>query len=302
LESPVHFEGKVAVITGGASGIGRATALALARLGSDVAIADVNDRRLAEAEAELAALGRRVLAIHCDVARDDDVERLAGTVLAELRRVDLLMNNAGVVLRGAVEQIPLYDWRWSLDINLLGVVRGVRAFLGHMIERGSGHIVNTASAAGLLALTGEGAPYIASKFAVVGLSEALALYARPLGIGVSVLCPGSVDTNLSETARTIGMTPERAAAETAMAETIQGSGLMSPEQIAELVVDAVRRNRFFILADSAHQPILEQRVRDPNAFLEARLSGPDRIDPDPVTKLAVDDPLHGGVGISSEQD
>lgn len=269
----MNLDHKVAVITGGASGIGRATALALARLGSDVVVADVNARRLSETEAELAAFGRRVLALHCDVARDDDVERLAGTVLAELGRVDLLMNNAGVVLRGALEQIALSDWRWALEINLLGVVRGIRAFLEHMIERGSGHIVNTASAAGLFALTGEGAPYVASKFAVVGLSEALALYARPLGVGVSVLCPGSVDTNLGETGRTIGMTPERAAAETAMAATVQGGGLMSPDQIAELVVDAIRQNRFFILADPTHQPILERRVRDPNAFLEARLSG-----------------------------
>jgi NAD(P)-dependent dehydrogenase (short-subunit alcohol dehydrogenase family) len=247
--------------------------VALARLGCDVAIADANDRRLVEAEKGLATFGRRVLALHCDVARDEDVERLAGTVLAELGRVDVLMNNAGVVLRGALEQIALSDWRWVLEINLLGVVRGINAFLGHMIERGSGHIVNTASAAGLFALTGEGAPYVASKFGVVGLSEALALYARPLGVGVSVLCPGSVDTNLGETGRTIGMTAERAAAETEMAATVQGGGLMSPEQIAELVVDAIRRNRFFILGDAAHQPILERRARDPDAFLEARLSG-----------------------------
>lgn len=269
----MNFDNRVAVITGGASGIGRATALALARLGSHVVIADLNDRRLADTEAELATFGRNVLAIHCDVARDDDVERLASTVLGQLGRVDILMNNAGVVLRGALEQISLSDWQWSLDINLLGAVRGIRAFLGHMIERGSGHIVNTASAAGLFALTGEGAPYIAAKFAVVGLSEALALYARPFGVGVSVICPGSVDTNLGETGRTIGMTPERAAAETALAETIQGSGLMTPEQIAEMVVDAIRQNRFFILADPAHQLILEQRVHDPNAFLEARLGG-----------------------------
>ena len=267
----MDFNDRVAVITGGASGIGRATALALARLGSQVVIADLNDRRLSETEAELARFGQSVLAIHCDVARDDDMERLASTVLDRLGRVDILMNNAGVVLRGALEQISLSDWQWSLDINLLGVVRGIKAFLGHMIERGNGHIVNTASAAGLVALTGEGAPYIAAKFAVVGLSEALALYARPLGVGVSVLCPGSVDTNLGETGRTIGMTPERAAAETALAESIQGSGLMTPEQIAEMVVDAIRQNRFFILADPVHQPILERRVQDPNAFIESRL-------------------------------
>src|SRR5206468_4187757 len=125
------------------------------------------------------------------------------------------------------EQIAIADWQWCFEINVLGVARGVRAFLPHMIERGSGHIVNTGSIAGLIALTGEGAPYVASKFAVVGLSESLALYARPRGIGVSVLCPGSVDTNLAETGRTIGLTDELAAAEAALAATIH-STLMTP--------------------------------------------------------------------------
>jgi short-subunit dehydrogenase len=140
-----------------------------------------------------------------------------------------------------------------------------------MIERRSGHIVNTGSIAGLIALTGEGAPYVAAKFAVVGLSEALALYARPYGIGVSVLCPGSVDTNLHETGRTIGMTPERAAAETALAATVH-SVLMTPEQIGEIVVEAIIENRFFILPDRAQQALVVRRAQDPNAFLEERLA------------------------------
>src|ERR687887_1644630 len=224
----MQLAGKVAVITGGASGIGRGTALAMARRGTDVVIADINDSRLEETRADIATLGRRALAVHCDVARDADVERLGETALRAMGRVDILMNNAGVVLRGALEQIPIEDWQWSFDINVLGVVRGIRTFLPHMLERGSGYIINTASVAGLIALTGEGAPYVASKFAIVGLSEALALYARPKGIGVSVLCPGSVDTNLLETGRTIGLTPERAAAETAAA-AVAHSVQMTPD-------------------------------------------------------------------------
>ena len=268
----VDFENKVAVVTGGASGIGRATAVAMARLGTDVVLADVNRRRLDEARAEIAALGSRVLAVHCDVAEDASVESLARTALGEMGHVDILMNNAGVVLRGALEQISIADWEWCLGVNVLGVVRGIRAFLPHMLARGSGYIVNTASVAGLLALTGEGAPYIASKFAVVGLSEALALYARPFGIGVSVLCPGSVDTNLHETGRTVGMSPERAAAETAVAATVQGSRLMTADEVAQLVVEGIRGEAFFILADPSHRPILVSRAQDPNAFLEARLA------------------------------
>ena len=164
-------------------------------------------------------------------------------------QVDILMNNAGVVLRGALEQISMADWKWSFGINVLGVIHGIRAFLPQMIARGSGYIINTASIAGLVALTGEGAPYIASKFAVVGLSEALALYARPQGIGVSVLCPGSVETNLHETERVVGMTPEGEEAEAARSEVFH-TVLMTPEQIGEFVVDAVRHDRFFILPDS----------------------------------------------------
>jgi NAD(P)-dependent dehydrogenase (short-subunit alcohol dehydrogenase family) len=268
----MEFEGKVAVITGGASGIGKATALALARRGADVVIADVNEARLDEARAELSALRRRALAVRCDVSQDADVEALAVRALAELGRVDVLMNNAGVVLRGALEQISMADWEWCFGINLFGAIRGIRAFLPQMLERGSGHIVNTASIAGLIALTGEGAPYVASKFGVVGLSESLALYARPRGIGVSVLCPGSVDTNLGETGRSIGMTPERELAESALAAAVHSS-LMTPDEIGEIVAEAIQTNRFFILPDRQHQPLLVKRAADFEAFLAARLRG-----------------------------
>jgi NAD(P)-dependent dehydrogenase (short-subunit alcohol dehydrogenase family) len=266
------FEGKVAVITGGASGIGKGTALAMARLGTDVVIADVNDRRLEETRAELAALGGRVLAVHCDVSKGADMQHLAQVALMEMGHVDILMNNAGVVLRGALEQISMADWEWSFGINVFGVIHGIRVFLPHMIARGSGYIINTASIAGLVALTGEGAPYIASKFAVVGLSEALALYARPKGIGVSVLCPGGVDTNLHETERIVGMTPERIDAEAALAGVFH-TVLMTPEQIGEIVVAAVRHDQFFILPDSRQQTVLLKRAQDMNAFLHGRLFG-----------------------------
>ena len=118
----MQLAGKVAVITGGASGIGRGTALAMARRGTDLVIADINDRRLEETRAAIATLGRRALAVHCDVAKDADVERLGETALSAMGHVDILMNNAGVVLRGALEQIPMADWEWSFGINLLGEI------------------------------------------------------------------------------------------------------------------------------------------------------------------------------------
>jgi NAD(P)-dependent dehydrogenase (short-subunit alcohol dehydrogenase family) len=271
----VKLAGEVAVITGGASGIGRGTALAMAREGADIVLADVNDARLAEVAAEIAALGRRVLAVHCDVSRDDDVEHLAHEAETKLGPVGLLMNNAGVVLRGALENIELADWQWCLGINVFGVIRGIRAFLPRMIERRHGYIVNTGSVAGLLALTGEGAPYITSKFAVVGLSEALALYARPFGIGVSLLCPGGVNTNLAETGRSIGMTAERERSETRAAQAVQGGEELQPEHVGELVVQAVRDERFFILPDEFHANLIRRRSQDLNAFLKSRFAALD---------------------------
>jgi NAD(P)-dependent dehydrogenase (short-subunit alcohol dehydrogenase family) len=267
----MKLAGEVAVITGGASGIGRGTALAMARAGADIVLADINDRRLAEVEREIAALGRRVLAVHCDVSRDEDVLRLA-TQADQLGPVGLVMNNAGVVLRGALEHVEMADWQWCFGINVFGVIRGIHAFLPQMIERRHGYIINTGSVAGLVALTGEGAPYVASKFAVVGLTEALALYARPFGIGVSLLCPGGVNTNLAETGRSIAMTAEREVSETRMAQSVQGGEEMQAEDVGELVGQAVRDEQFLILPDAFHQELVSRRGRDINAFVQSRFA------------------------------
>jgi NAD(P)-dependent dehydrogenase (short-subunit alcohol dehydrogenase family) len=266
----MKLAGEVAVITGGASGIGRGTALALARAGADIVLADVNDARLASVAAEITALGRRALAIHCDVAKDEDVEHLAREAEAKLGPVGVLMNNAGVVLRGALEHIDVADWQWCLGINVFGVIRGIHAFLPRMIERQHGYIVNTGSVAGLVALTGEGAPYIASKFAVVGLTEALALYARPFGIGVSLLCPGGVNTNLAETGRSIAMTPERERSETRMAQAVQGGQELQPADVGDLVVQAIQDEQFLILPDEFHANLVRRRSEDLNAFVQSR--------------------------------
>jgi NAD(P)-dependent dehydrogenase (short-subunit alcohol dehydrogenase family) len=267
----MKIEGEVAVITGGASGIGRATALAMARAGADIVLADIHAGRLAAVEEEITALGRRVLSVQCDVSRDADVERLAETSEREMGPVGIVMNNAGVVLRGALEQLTVADWEWCFGINVFGVVRGVAAFLPRMVARRHGYIVNTGSVSGLVALTGEGAPYIASKFAVVGLTEALALYARQFGIGVSLLCPGGVATNLAETGRSIGMSPEREVSETRMAQTIQGGTEQAPSDVGEMVVRAVQADQFFILTDPIHEELIRRRADDLNAFIEERL-------------------------------
>jgi NAD(P)-dependent dehydrogenase (short-subunit alcohol dehydrogenase family) len=266
----VKLEGEIAVITGGASGIGRGTALAFARRGADIVLADIHDRRLNAVSEEIRSLGRQVLTVHCDVSRDEDVARLADRAEAELGPVGIVMNNAGVVLRGALEHIELSDWQW---------IRGIHAFLPRMIGRRHGYIVNTGSVAGLVALTGEGAPYVASKFAVVGLTEALALYCRPFGIGVSLLCPGGVATNLAETGRSIAMTPEREATETLMAQSVQGGAELQPEDVGELVVKAVQDETFLILPDAIHAELVGRRGADLNAFMRGRFAASEQSSP-----------------------
>jgi NAD(P)-dependent dehydrogenase (short-subunit alcohol dehydrogenase family) len=235
------------VITGGASGIGRAVALAMAARGADVVIADVHDDRLAEVESELTTRGRRALAVHCDVGLDDDVDRLRDDTLRVMGRADIVMNNAGVAVRGAFEQIPLADWEWIVNINLLGVVRGCRAFVPHLVERGSGYLVNTASIGGLGGAI-ISTPYVSTKHAVVGLSESLSLYLRPKGIGVSVLCPAGVATNILENLRKAGTDetmwgrPNEAAA----AAGAGAAGLQTADEVAGLLLSAMDEDRFVV--------------------------------------------------------
>lgn len=253
----------VAVVTGGASGIGRATALELARRGAQVVVADVHEDRLETVRVEIQEMGGRVLTIRCDVSYDDQVEHLRDEALEEMGRVDIVMNNAGVAALGPPETMTMQEWDSVLQVNLYGVIRGVRAFLPHMLERGSGHVVNTASLAGLYAYTWDSVPYITGKFAVAGLTEALALYARPLGVGVSLVCPGLVDTNLGETARFVGVDDP-----SVWLKGIQLPPAVAPEEVATRVADAVAQDRFLVLTADEHvKERVQQRAADHDRFV-----------------------------------
>ena len=264
----MDLHGVNAVVTGGASGIGRATALELGRRGAHgVAIADINDTRLEETVVELEQLGTRPLPVHCDVSKDDDVERLRDEALAAFEHIDVVMNNAGVALLGPPDTLSMAEWDWILQINLYGVIRGIRAFVPHLRERGSGWVVNTASVAGLYAYAWDTIPYITAKFGVVGLTESLALYLRPLGIGVSLLCPGLVDSNMADTARLGGVVePASWITEMPLEAAVQ------PSVPGGLVCDAIEQERFLVLTHPA--PIREriaQRGADPDAFVTAQI-------------------------------
>lgn len=261
----MELNGKVAVITGGASGIGRACALAMAGRGARVVIADVNEQRTAQTLSEIQEQGGWARGFDCDVTRDGQVERLAERVLGEIGQADLLMNNAGVLLGGPFEKISIDDWQWILDVNLLGPIRCLRAFLPHMLERGSGYVVNTASFAGLVAHNPLTIPYDTTKHGVVGLSAGLALYLRPKGIGVSVLCPGYVATNLSEHYRIRGL--EGSGAEPAQIP----DSVVSAEEVAGKVVEGVEAGRFLILSQPEHARIWARRAQDIDAHIARQI-------------------------------
>src|SRR5277367_2214969 len=193
--------GKTAFVTGGASGIGFALGRAFAQAGMKVMLADIETDALAVAVKNLHDVGPSVRGVACDVADPLSVEQAAKASFDAFGHVHVVCNNAGVGAAGGIDDISLDNWRWVLDVNLMGVLHGIRAFLPHIRAHGEGgHIVNTASMAGMNSGLGF-SPYAASKFAVVNMSEGLAKTVAPLGIGVTVLCPGFVRTRIWESGR-----------------------------------------------------------------------------------------------------
>src|SRR5579862_258017 len=197
-------DGSVAVITGAGSGIGRATALSLARRGCAVIVSDLDEMRAVSVATEVEALGGRAASARCDVASDDDVAALAERATSTFGRVDIVMSNVGVIAKGLPLEIPLDAWSSIVDINLFGTVRVLCAFLPALLDQGSGHVVTTGSTAGLFPYAFDRLPYTATKAAVVALTESLALYLRPRGVGVTCFCPAGVRTNIVEQVREYG--------------------------------------------------------------------------------------------------
>ncbi|WP_244486197.1 SDR family NAD(P)-dependent oxidoreductase [Bradyrhizobium viridifuturi] len=197
-----ELAGKAAFVTGAASGIGLAMATAFAREGMKVMLADIETHALDKAVDTLRAGGGDVRGVVCDVADPGSVDGAAQASFLAFGKVHVVCNNAGVAGGGGIDRISVDDWRWVIDVNLMGVVHGIRSFLPHIRAHGEGgHIVNTASMAGMNAGLGV-SPYSASKFAVVSLSEGLSAQLKPLGIGVSVLCPSYVRTRIARAGAT----------------------------------------------------------------------------------------------------
>jgi NAD(P)-dependent dehydrogenase (short-subunit alcohol dehydrogenase family) len=271
MDQPVIAAGHVAVITGGASGIGRAMAHAFASRGMHVVLADLDDVKMRSVEAELTEQGVDVLPVVCDTSNEAAVQALAQATLDRFGAAHVLCNNAGVVGKADAWTGGLRNWDWVLGINFYGVLHGVRAFLPIMQDQGCGHIVNTASMAGLVAVPGA-APYGVSKAAVVALSEALfiELVATGSPVRVSALCPGFVKTNLIDTGTTwnpaFGAEPATNADDpmtqitTAMFEQGVENGI-PPEDVAAQVVDAIDAQRFWILTHPDMRHLAVERMQ-----------------------------------------
>jgi NAD(P)-dependent dehydrogenase (short-subunit alcohol dehydrogenase family) len=265
----VHeLAGKVAVVTGGASGLGRAFADRFAALGAKVVVADIEDAALAQAVDELKAAGADVVGVHTDVAELTDVEALRDRALETFGAVHVVCNNAGVA-GGSVIDAPIEVWRWVLGVNLWGVIHGCHVFLPLLLEQDDGHIVNTASMAGLAGAAGLGV-YCTSKFGVVGLSESLYhdLAARRSNVGVSVLCPGFVQTRIHDSRRNmpddVRAVVDHDPAVDDVQRAILGLGIPASD-VAEHVVDAITTRRFFVLP---HPRAAQQALAGRRAWID----------------------------------
>lgn len=264
--------GKVAFITGGASGIGLAMGHAFAEAGMKVMLADIEAEPLARAVDDLRGLGD-VRGVACDVTDPASVDRAAEATVDAFGKIHVLCNNAGVAGGSGIDDISA--WRWVLDVNLMGVVHGVRSFLPLLRAHGEGgHIVNTASFAGFVSGLGF-SPYAASKFAVVNMSEGLALQLEPLGIGVSVLCPGYVRTAISDSGRNrherYGPAPvARSPLAALIAERVQAG--LDPAIVAERVLAAIRDNQLYIFTHPEMRAEMDQRFAAIQAAMDRAAS------------------------------
>ena len=250
---------RIAVVTGGASGIGRALALLFAREGAHVVVADLDEAGMAETVAGVVQAGRRGLAVKTDVSHLADVQALADRAFAELGAVHVVCNNAGVALWGGLESVSHQDWEWAMGVNLWGVIHGVEAFVPRMVAgKQPGHVVNTASMAGLIASQGLGI-YNTTKYAVVGLSETLQKDLRGHDIGVSVLCPMGVNTRIRQSERNRPATLRNAtAAREGTAVELIGRYL-PPEHVAERVLRAIYANRLYVITHEEGLTPLKRR-------------------------------------------
>jgi NAD(P)-dependent dehydrogenase (short-subunit alcohol dehydrogenase family) len=266
-----ELRGKVAVVTGAASGIGRALGERFAREGMKIVLADIEAKPLEEAREAVASLGADAVAVPTDVANRWQVDALARRAVEAFGAAHVLCNNAGVVFGGPAWELSPEDWDWVVGVNFFGVVHGVRAFVPRMIEQGEGHVVNTASLAGLVSVPFS-APYCATKHAVVAMSECLhhdLVASGATNVKVSVVCPSWVKTNIAASVRNRPRSAARpkAKAPSQAQSALEGvlhsavAGGLEPAEVADQVVSAIVEERFWVLTHPRTKKAVELRAR-----------------------------------------
>jgi NAD(P)-dependent dehydrogenase (short-subunit alcohol dehydrogenase family) len=267
----VNFKNKTAVITGSSGGIGEQVALAMAREGADIVLAARNAEKLEKVKKAVEALGRKAVAVTCDVTRDMDVLALRDVALEAFGEVDIIVNNAAAAIRGRLEDTSMDDWEYIIDTNLLGYVRVVQAFLPHLLARKSGYLVNVSSVQAL-GYTGEtmNIPYITSKAGIIGFTECLYGYLGPRGIKVSCLIPGGVRTDIHASARFVGTEEEKVAMLAEGNEAMKMPFFLSPEEEAAGLIEGMKREDYLILVPDSRRQLLPQGrdIDTLNAFMK----------------------------------
>jgi NAD(P)-dependent dehydrogenase (short-subunit alcohol dehydrogenase family) len=247
------FRGKVVVITGAASGLGRALAQEFSKEGAELVLADIKADRLAEVKKGIASFSKEPMTAVVDVSSKNAMESLSGLVLKEKGHVDVLVNNAGVGLGGELKDMTLEDWEWVMGVNFWGVVYGIHYFLPRMIERRNGYIVNVASANGIFSFPFNGV-YCASKHAVVGLSESLRAEMKRFGIGVTAVCPGLMRTNIVQEALVKPCSEKSRKFMQDFSDDMDRNGA-DPSIVANGTLSAIRKNRALYVTPRGAPPI-----------------------------------------------
>lgn len=259
------FNNASALIFGGAKGIGKEVALEWARRGARVAVADIDAAASRATAEEIRALGGTAVDLTVNVLDDDSVTAASKAAAEAIGEIDIVMNNVGSMLNGHPEDIPLGEWQRIMDINYFAAVRGVQHFMPIFLERGHGHIVNTASFAGLYPYAASRVPYAAAKAAVISMSENLAIYLEPAGVRVSCLIPGPVLTGVLDT-----MTSWTE--DCAMRGPGKETTLLLPEQVAKTLADGMRDGKVLIPSDDIAFDIVRRRAASPDDFIRGKIA------------------------------
>jgi NAD(P)-dependent dehydrogenase (short-subunit alcohol dehydrogenase family) len=264
----MDFKGKKVVVTGSSSGIGRAAAVLLAKEGADVILAARDTIKLIEVKKEIEALGRKAHAIPCDVADDKSVDAMKDEALKFFGHIDLLINNAGIGMRGALEDASLDDWRYIINTNLMGQIRTVHAFLPHFLGRGTGYICNVSSIQAMgYGMEDLNIPYTTTKAGIIGFTEGISSYLGQRGIKVSILIPGGVYTNIGGSSRFVGSKERQHELRERDSHMNDIPGFLTAEQCASGMLEGIKREDYMIMTPPGMAEIVKAQGKgDINAF------------------------------------